>query len=207
MSIEKIKFLKSRDVKNPSRAHNLDAGIDFYVPNFDSKFIKDLKIKNSNLFEEQNYICSGSITISSNFSCDCTINKDEDKSKIKFDDKEGKNYITLLPSERILIPSGINCQMSKEGRALIAANKSGIASKLGLIVGASIVDYSYQGEIHINVINTSNKPVKIYEEMKLVQFLETPIFTSNIEVSEDIDNFYDKKTDRSDNGFGSTDKK
>jgi len=75
--------------------------------------------------------------------------------------------------------------MQEPGRALIAANKSGVASKSGLIFGAQVVDYTYKGEIHINVINTSSKVVRIYEDMKLIQFLETPIFNSSIEISED----------------------
>jgi len=205
MNKEKIKFLKTRDVIYPNRAYPLDAGIDFYVPKFNVQFIKDLKIKNPSLFKEDNNLCcSGTISIS------VTLNNfilNNNESKIKFDDNTGLNYFVLMPHDRILIPSGISCQMAKEGRALIASNKSGIASKYGLVIGASVVDYSYQGEIHINVINTSNEPVKIYEDMKIIQFLETPIFTSEIETTENLENFFDKKTDRSTNGFGSTDKK
>jgi deoxycytidine triphosphate deaminase len=51
-----------------------------------------------------------------------------------------------------------------------------------------IVDYTYKGEIHLSVINTSTQNVRIYENMKILQFLETPIFHSLIEVTE---SFYD----------------
>lgn len=40
-------FIKTRDVKSPCRAHDTDAGIDFFVPKFDEEFIKELKAKNS----------------------------------------------------------------------------------------------------------------------------------------------------------------
>jgi dUTPase len=132
---------------------------------------------------------------------------DNNSSVIKFDEEEGKNYIPLAPLQRINIPSGIYCKMEEPGRALIAHNKSGVASKKGLVFGAQVVDYEYQGEIHINVINTSSKLVKVYEEDKLMQFIEMPIFTSEIIEVEDLPSLYPEgETSRADGGFGSTDK-
>ena len=37
--------------------------------------------------------------------------------------------IILEPGQRVNIPSGIHCQMATPSRALIAANKSGVATK------------------------------------------------------------------------------
>ena len=96
-----IKFLKTREVKSPSRANQYDAGIDFYVPEFTQEFVQILREKNPN------------VNIS-NFN------------------------IILESGQRVLIPSGIYCQMEKNDRCLIAANKSGVATKMGLIVGACI---------------------------------------------------------------------
>ena len=102
--------------------------------------------------------------------------------------------------------------MSEPGRALIAANKSGIATKHGLVFGAQVVDYTYTGEIHISVINTSTKNVRIYENMKLIQFVETPVFNSIIEIVDENTPagwcFYNGLLhDRGIGGFGSTDNK
>lgn len=36
-----MKFIKTRDVKTPERAHDTDSGIDFYVPN---SFPEDFEI-------------------------------------------------------------------------------------------------------------------------------------------------------------------
>jgi dUTPase len=69
-----------------------------------------------------------------------------------------------------------------------------------------VVDFEYQGEIHINVINTSSKVVRIYAGQKLMQFLETPIFTSTIEEVKTLENLYKGATSRGPDGFGSTDK-
>ena len=137
--------------------------------------------------------------------------KDELKSKnhyyLRFYESKGKHYFVLRPFARVNIPSGIHCQMEEPGRALIAANKSGVATKKGLIFGAQVVDYEYQGEIHISVINTSSKNAVIEEGQKLLQFLETPVFTSEIEEVDTLENLYPKgATSRADGGFGSTNK-
>lgn len=239
MAKEFIKFLKIRNVKNPSRGYPTDAGIDFYVPKFTPQFIKDLKDKNPDIFKSStlNYSSSYSNGLIASSSCcgtltlqnpPVTVNYDlEDKNdnNFRFDEEKGENYFLLPPHGKVLIPSGLKSRMVSSGRALIASNKSGVASKHGIIFGAQVVDYTYQGEIHINVINTSTKVVRIYENMKLIQFIETPIFTSEIEVTEinlsgtlegglekvlelESKNFYKGMiTDRGDGGFGSTDKK
>ena len=114
---------------------------------------------------------------------------------------------------RIMIPSGIKSRMAEPGRALIAANKSGVATKKGLIFGAQVVDYTYKGEIHISLINTSKVATRIYAGDKVIQFLETPVFNSPVEIvemkyAEDEQKFYKGlQDDRGAGGFGSTDKK
>lgn len=172
-----IKFLKTRDVKSPSRANKYDAGIDFYVPKLTKEYIEVVKEKNPNI------------------------------ETIKFD---SFYYIKLKPQERVLLPSGIHCQMERAGTALIAANKSGVATKTGLIFGAQVVDYEYQGEIHLSLINTSNLEFVLESDMKILQFIETPIFQSIILVNEEgisVDEFYSEKTTRGAKGFGDSDKK
>lgn len=215
MAKTKIKFYRQRKVDLPKRGHKHDAGIDFFVPTFDKQFIEDLKNKNPYLFNimednKSQYVIHthGSLTISnSEYSPKLELDlSDHNDTFFKVDDEVGLKYLPLPPMGRINIPSGIYCKMEEPGRALIAANKSGVASKKGLIFGAQVIDYEYQGEIHINVINTSNRVVRIYEDMKLIQFLETPIFTSDIEEMGSLPELYpDGETSRSDGGFGSTD--
>ena len=169
--MSKIKFLKTRDVKSPSRANKLDAGIDFYVPELTDEFVKILREKNPHIDVWQH--------------------------------SEIGRHIPLAPQQRILIPSGIHCQMEKPGTALIAANKSGVATKTGLIFGAQVVDFEYQGEIHLSLINTSNVAVEITSGMKILQFIETPVIQSEILIMEmSVENFYKNSTTRGAKGFG-----
>ena len=159
-----IKFTKVRETQSPNRAHDTDAGIDFYCPSKSDEFIADLK---------------GSFT-------------------------ETDDGFTILPQGRILIPSGIHVKF-EDSHALIAFNKSGIASKTGLIVGAAVVDSDYEGEVHINLINTSDEPVTICFGQKIVQFILLPIKCYIPEEVDSLDELYkDSKSERKDGGFGST---
>tara|TARA_R110000851_G_scaffold25240_14_gene72942 strand:- start:635 stop:1078 length:444 start_codon:yes stop_codon:yes gene_type:complete len=106
------------------------------------------------------------------------------------------------PNERFLIPSGIKANVP-QGHALIAMNKSGVALKKGLVVGASVVDSDYQGEIHIHLINVSGKSVSITPGEKLVQFLLMPVDHCDIElVNETV--VFESTSARGSGGFGST---
>jgi len=174
-----IKFLKTRNVKSPSRSNKYDAGIDFYIPELTPQYLEDFYKKNS---------CE--------YVGDINVTDGDDGVKIH-----------IPPQKRVLLPSGIHCQMSEPGRALIAANKSGVATKTGLVFGAQIVDFEYQGEIHLSLINTSDEEVVLTGGMKILQFIEMPVFNSDIEVEEDksVVDFYLKETTRGANGFGSSD--
>lgn len=112
---------------------------------------------------------------------------------------------TVWPGSSVLIPSGIKVNVPV-GSALIGFNKSGIAFKMGLQVGACVVDEDYQGEISIHIFNVGNKPQTILPDMKIVQFVCMPVMYTRVdEVSED--QLYDKPSERGAGGFGSTDLK
>ena len=82
-------------------------------------------------------------------------------------------------------------------------NKSGVALKKGLVVGACVVDSDYQGEIHLHLINTSDKPVRIQPGDKLTQFLLIPVDHCLVEVVNEGD-LFEEETTRGSGGFGST---
>lgn len=169
----KLNFLKIRNVKSPTRNYSTDAGIDFFIPEFDEYFLSDIVLKNPDL----------------------------DPQTEIFED-----HIIINPHRRILIPSGIKVLLEYE-TCLIAANKSGICSKTGLIFGAQVIDSSYTGEIHISIINTSEYPVAIMPNQKIIQFLHLPVILSQPqEIHSDIYDIISKDFQRKDKGFGSSDK-
>lgn len=120
------------------------------------------------------------------------------------------DQLFLKPGQRILIPSGIKVWIENKQSALVAANKSGIATKRGLTFTAQVVDADYTGEIHIGLQNNSGRMVALQSNDKIIQFLHTPIIISNPEevTNDNYNEVINSNTiDRGENGFGSTDKK
>jgi len=113
-------------------------------------------------------------------------------------------YRTLSPGSSVLIPSGIKANIPSD-HVFIAFNKSGVATKKGLQVGACVVDEDYQGEIHIHLTNVSDRTKPIIPGEKIIQFLLLPIIYESIEIVESEESLWEgKSTERGEGGFGST---
>lgn len=141
-----------RNVKLPSKAHDIDAGFDFFIPN------------------------------------------------------DFEPYL-LLQNSDICIPSGVKV-IVPSGYALIAMNKSGIATKKKLRVGACVVDEGYSGEVHIHLFNDGDNAVLLEPGMKIVQFVLVRIGNHLIkEINEDEYNEYMNQYSRGEGAFGSSGEK
>lgn len=146
-----IKFLLIRNVAAPERERG-NAGFDFFVPEFDDKFIEDC-----NKEAEKNPNAAVKITT----------------------DKYGKQCIRVSPHARVNIPSGVKSYislglpLSSYGLEadLYVENKSGVATKKGLDSAAVEVDPNYQGEIHLSLTNTTDDFIDIYPGDKIVQLV------------------------------------
>lgn len=166
-----------RDVHVPTRGTTDAAGIDFYVPYYSPEFLNDLILKNKGQH----------------------IVYDID------DSKDGNELvITLYPGQRILIPSGVKTMISR-GTALIAANKSGVATKKGLRFTAQVVDSDYSGEVHIGVANDSDETIEIRTGEKLIQFVHTPVILSEPKAcpTKELFEKFHEDSKRQAKGFGS----
>ena len=109
---------------------------------------------------------------------------------------------TVSSGGAVFIPSGIKVNVPA-GHALIAFNKSGVALRKTLSVGACVVDEDYQGEIHLHLYNFGNETTTIKPGEKLVQMVLVPVFYDNIEeVAEE--SLFKTETQRGSGGFGST---
>ena len=109
----------------------------------------------------------------------------------------------ISPGQSVLISSGIRVEVP-EGYALIAFNKSGIAVKKHLYVGACVIDEDYQGEIHIHLTNVGSTYVHIHPGDKIAQFILLPVLYSRV---EEVDELHKVPTKRGTGAFGSTDDK
>lgn len=109
----------------------------------------------------------------------------------------------LAPGESILIPSGIKVDVPA-GWALIFENKSGVASKKKLLVGASVVDHGYSGEVYINVHNVGDESAMISPDDKIIQGVMYEV-GSHMPVETPIEDMWlDTESARGEGGFGST---
>lgn len=111
--------------------------------------------------------------------------------------------VFLEPGEHVLIPSGIRARLPLH-TALIAFNKSGVATKKRLQVGAQVVDCDYQGEIHLHHYNCGTTDQLISPGDKIVQFILTPIIKAKLIECQTEDEVFPTQSERGEGGFGST---
>jgi len=128
-----LKVYKTRpNAKVPTRAHNDDAGMDFYYCSPESRL----------------------------------------------------GPMPIYPGETVLLSTGIKAQIPKR-HMLEIKNKSGIASKKQLLVGACVVDSGYDGEIFVNLHNVGKQTHWFADGDKIAQGVLVPIdVCSVVEVSD-----------------------
>lgn len=113
------------------------------------------------------------------------------------------NPIVLKPREDALIPSGIKMKIPM-GYSLIAFNKSGVATKKKFLKGAQVIDATYQGEIHIHVVNVGKSSRTISPGEKIMQFVLLPVKSGVLTELGGVDELFRETSERGQGGFGST---
>ena len=181
-----MQFIKTRDVKDPVRNVGENAGIDVYIPENTEEFKKDFLAKNPG------------------FEAPETLDESDITPRLLGKSYFFKGQIIIAPHQDAIIPSGIRSKFGPE-LALIANNKSGIATKRKLVFGASVIDASYQGEWHLHLINTSDVYQVVKCGEKVIQFIPHLISTEPVEVLDlTPEEFYTEKTSRGEGWQGST---
>ena len=180
-----VEFLLTNEypVKEPKFDFPANAGIDGFIPSNTKEFRDRLFEKNPSLFATDN-----------------TRSDQIDESTFNVDTGE----FVIAPHASILIPSGLYMKIPSDS-ALIDFNKSGIATKKRLVVGACIIDYSYQGIIHYHIINTSDEYQVVKCDEKIMQMVEVKIGNgATVYKNLSPEEFFTEKSSRGDGGFGST---
>ena len=170
-----IRYCKVREVKSPCRAHPEDAGIDFFIPENLPAMVMSEKIQ-----------IIGS------------------EPGMTFTDNGYVASIVLDPGQSVLIPSGIKVKVPA-GYMLQYTNKSGVASKKHLLVGANVIDIGYEGECHINLHNVGQSSVTINAGDKICQGILVQVgFHQPEEVKDEAELFGTESSARGEGGFGSS---
>lgn len=111
--------------------------------------------------------------------------------------------IDLMYNQSIVVPSGIKANIP-HGHVLVAFNKSGVAVKKGLQVGACVVDEDYQGEIHIHLTKTNAEVITtVNPGEKIVQFVLLPVEYPKLVLLPET-HLFSKQTERGEGWKGST---
>jgi dUTP pyrophosphatase len=115
-----------------------------------------------------------------------------------------RDPIVIEPRESAIIPTGLKFGIP-HGYMLQVMNRSSIAAKRGLMVGAHVIDSGYDGEVFINLHNVGHSPQMIRYGDKIAQLVMVPVvsFRPNL-VQSDL--YHDAITisDRGDGALGST---
>ena len=141
--------MEGREGKIPVRAHETDAGMDFFAP------------------------------------------LDMERTEVK-------------PQHDIKIHTGIRVAIPR-GWAMLGVNKSGVATKKRLTLGAKLIDADYRGELIIHLVNIGSESTWIEPGEKIAQFVLLEVGTHMIlEFSEEDYMRIYANTERGEGGFGST---
>jgi dUTP pyrophosphatase len=108
-----------------------------------------------------------------------------------------ENCVVMNGSDAI-IKTGISMSLP-DGWVAIVKEKSGIATKKKLTVGACVIDSSYRGEILINLFNHGSIPATFNIGEKIAQLVIVPCWCGQPVEVEELD-----ETERGAGKFGST---
>lgn len=115
--------------------------------------------------------------------------------------------VTIEPGQSVILPTGLKFGVP-HGYMLEVKNRSSVASKRSLIVGACVVDSGYDGEVFVNLHNIGTEPQVIEPHTKIAQVVMTPVvsFRALETQSSDLYGWYPITiSDRGDGALGSTD--
>ena len=118
---------------------------------------------------------------------------------------EGAMELAIPPGTSIVVETGLKFGVP-HGFMLEVKNRSSIASKKQLLVGACVIDPGYNGELYVNLHNVSNNEKSIQPGDKIAQVVMIPIIHFRARKLM-TDTLYDSPicvSNRNTGGFGST---
>ena len=171
------------ETKEPRRGSDYAAGFDVFIPEPTYQFLSDYWSKNHVAF------------------------RSEEDRKGYYDKimnpNEGYLFsIKVNPHESVIVPTGLRFNIP-EGTYLEVANRGSMAAKEGLVFGAHIIDEDYNGNVFINLINTTNGVAILSCGQKFAQIIHKEYIKSSLyRISEE----YIIDTARGSGALGSTGK-
>ena len=109
--------------------------------------------------------------------------------------------ITLAPSERTLVPTGIAIALPSADYVALVFARSGLGIKKGICLsnGVGVIDSDYRGEVGVGLVNLSEESYTVQPGDRIAQLMVVPVVQPQITLCDTLD-----KTERGAGGFGST---
>ena len=108
----------------------------------------------------------------------------------------------LSPQQSAILQTGLKIEVPRRFMLQIM-NKSGIAAKQSLLVGACVVDHGYDGEVFVNLQNVGLEERTIHPGQKLAQGVFVEVYSPLlVEIGDD--NIYGRETSRGAASLGSS---
>ena len=89
-------------------------------------------------------------------------------------DDAAVSAVTIAAGESRILPTGLRFGVP-HGYMMQAMNRSGIAAKRSLVVGAHVIDSGYDGEVFINLHNIGKEAQVVKAGTKIAQLVMIPV--------------------------------
>ncbi len=106
----------------------------------------------------------------------------------------------LSPGERRSVPIGLSIEIP-DGYVGLIWDKSGLSHKYGIKTFGGVIDSGYRGEMHVGIMNLSDRFFSFEKGHKVAQLLIQQVEKIEFEEVEKL-----SESDRGENGFGSSGK-
>tara|TARA_B100001113_G_C21100436_1_gene618531 strand:- start:1384 stop:1896 length:513 start_codon:yes stop_codon:yes gene_type:complete len=125
---------------------------------------------------------------------------------IYFSPLEIDTEVTLNPGESTTLMTGLRFGVP-HGYMLQVMNRSSVASRKNLLVGACVIDSGYDGEVFINLHNVGSETRIIKRADKIAQIVMIPVipFRAYCRHDGDLYSYPITMSERGDGALGSTD--
>lgn len=113
-------------------------------------------------------------------------------------DLYSREEVIILPWESAVFDTGVHVELPP-GTFGQLLSKSGLNVNYNIVSCGGTIDEGYTGSIKVKLYNLGQKPYMIRKGQKICQLVIIPCVKPELEVVNSLD-----KTERGDNGFGST---
>ena len=119
---------------------------------------------------------------------------------------EGNESYLISPNYNQIMPTGLKFAVP-HGYMLQAMNRSSMAAKRGLVVGAHCIDSGYAGEVFIDLHNIGDEVQRIEPGTKIAQLALVPVVAARPREVDEEELYHEPITisNRGEGALGSTD--